>query len=283
MRLAALFLIWLPAFASEGQTLLDRVSQRVRANIRNMPRYTCEEAIERSWYAGKILERSDRIRLDVAIGAAGEMFAWHGDRGFQAGSIDDLIKSGPISSGTFSSFLGNIFTPGAAQVKFVGDGSFTYAIPLKRSTFQIGNGASRIITAYDGSFTAEPATGRLLAMKIHSDSLPKEVFMNSLEMQVSYIAARLGETDVELPSTVTMDVTDLQHGRTRSVTTYRNCHEFRVESVIHFDDDSSVENAANKEADTPFIMPGDANFLSVSAQTWSPIQRGPATAWKVCF
>ena len=273
MRLATLLALTLPLLASDGQTVLDRISRRVGANVRNMPRYTCEEAIERRWYSGNALERSDRIRLDVAVGATGEMFAWHGDRGFQSGAVDELIKSGPISSGTFSSFLANIFAPGKAQMKYTGEGNFTYSMPLNRSSFLIGTGAGKALTAYEGSFSADPFSGKLTKLQIRSDTLPKEAFMTSLDMQVSYAETRLGEADVELPTTVTMDVTDLKHDRTRSVTTYRNCHQFLGESIIHFDDDPASEQSANTPA-APFAMPPRREM---AVRLLTGLQ--PATAW----
>ena len=274
MTAAMLLVLSLPILGSEGQEVLDRISHRVSANVRNMPRYTCEETIERSWFDNNILDRSDRIRLDVAVGDAGEMFTWHGDRNFRSGGIDELIQSGPISSGTFSSFLNNIFSPGKAQIKFHGEGSFTYAMPLDRSSFVVGTPSGKILSAYDGSFAADPVSGRLTKLQIHSDSLPRGSQMSSLDMRVSYFEAKLGESEVELPTTVTMDVADLDRGRTRSITTYKNCHQFLGESVIRFDDFSPEEEAAKKAAAVSFAMPAGR---TISIRLLTSLQ--PVTAW----
>ncbi len=202
------------------------------------------------------------------------MFTWHGDRSFRSGAIDELVQNGPISSGTFSSFLNNIFSPGKAQIKFRGEGRFTYAMPLDRSSFVVGTPSGKIPSAYDGSFAADPESGKLTSLQIHSDTLPRETYMAALDMRVSYIEAKLGETEVELPATVTMDVSDLKHDRTRSVTTYKNCHQFLGESTIHFEEVSPKEEGAAKQAAVPFTFPGGHTF-SIRLLT----SLGPVTAW----
>ena len=94
-------------------------------------------------------------------------------------------------------------------------------------------------------------------------------------MRVSYVEARLGDTEVELPTTVTMDVDDLTNGRTRSVTNYKNCHQFLGESVIRFDDPSPEEEAAKKAAAAvPFAMPASR---TISVRLLTTLQ--PLTAW----
>ncbi len=265
MKLSVLLAICLPAFGWQGQELLDRVSQRVHANARNMPRYTCEEAIERFWYQGNALERSDRIRLDVAVGSGGEMFAWHGDRSFKSGHIDDLVQSGPISSGTFASFVKNIFAPKTANMNFRGDGKFTYSMPLERSTFLVSAGAAKAISAYEGYFTADPSTGRLKTVEVTATKLPHPS-MRGLSIRIDYASAKLGDADVELPTTVEMTVTDSTGGYTRNVTQYRNCRQFIIESTIHFDDDPVTQTTDQKTEEGPFSLdPGKSLTIRIAS------------------
>ncbi len=56
MKWLMVFIAALPLVGSEGQQILDRISRRVSANVRNMPRYTCEETIERSWFVNNLAE-----------------------------------------------------------------------------------------------------------------------------------------------------------------------------------------------------------------------------------
>ena len=224
-----------------------------------MPRYTCEEAIERFWYQGDAIERSDRIRLDVAVGSGGEMFAWHGDRSFKSGHIDDLIQSGPISSGTFASFVKNIFAPKTAKMSYRGEGNFTYSMPVERSTFLVSAGAVKEISGYEGSFTADPGTGRLKKVEVNATKLPHPS-MKSLSIQIDYASAKLGDADVELPTTVEMNIMDRMGGHTRNVTHYRSCRQFIIESTIHFDDEPVLQADADKPPDEAFSLDAGKNL-----------------------
>ncbi len=96
------------------------------------------ESIERFWYRNhepvrtgcgidftpeigiRKLVSNDRLRLDVAVGSDQEIFSWHGQKRFQTEEIDQLVTTGPISSGTYFSFLSSIFLDGSAKVDFRG-------------------------------------------------------------------------------------------------------------------------------------------------------------------
>ncbi len=57
----------------------------------------------------------DRLRLDVAVSEGNEIFSWHGGSKFSSAGVNGVVKSGPISSGSFVGYLRNIlFTQGVA-------------------------------------------------------------------------------------------------------------------------------------------------------------------------
>ncbi|MDQ2949945.1 MAG: hypothetical protein M3Y27_29080 [Acidobacteriota bacterium] len=298
--LAATAIVFAPCLhgqAFDPQAFLERVSARVASNVQHMPRYSCEEVVERFWYRsreagpgcaakrsekiGLALLRSDRLRLDVAIGSGREMFAWHGDRSFRAGDIDELVRAGPIGSGTFFSFLSNIFAEDRATAEFRGmkdhDGAksavFGYDMPVDNSTFQVRTESGKEVVGYDGSFSVDVATGNLRTLEVHSNNLPKDTLICSVDIQVDYSTTRLGHSDLELPDTVVMDIADFNHGRTHTVTSYRQCREFVGESVLRFDDNPPRETARARPRPILAVPAG----RSLKIRILSSIH--PETAW----
>ena len=157
--LLAFVAVALHAQKTDPQALLDEVRLKVASTVQRASRYTCMETIEPYWYAnrkpvrpgcdtdrspeinGQNLVRSDRLRLDVAVGSGQEMFSWHGQKSFQTEEIDRLVTAGPISSGTYFSFLSSVFLEGLATVDFLDLRSeagkqlaaFGYSVPISES------------------------------------------------------------------------------------------------------------------------------------------------------
>ena len=48
---------------------------------------------------------SDRLRLDVAMAAAVEMYSWVGEKRFNDRDLLDIVHEGAISNGSFAAFL----------------------------------------------------------------------------------------------------------------------------------------------------------------------------------
>jgi hypothetical protein len=62
-----------------GLELLGRVRQHVEASIAGLPNYPCQETMERPVYAPiRKTEFRERLRLEVLVTDAGELFAWPG-------------------------------------------------------------------------------------------------------------------------------------------------------------------------------------------------------------
>ncbi len=118
--------------------LLRRVSQKVMDTVNRLPKYVCTLSIDRAEYENngvfqtracdalasekraalvkRRLSRSDRLRLDVAIGTShelfgttNEMYSWVGDDHFDNHGLFTLVSQGAISSGSFSTLLVSIF------------------------------------------------------------------------------------------------------------------------------------------------------------------------------
>jgi len=90
------------AQTDSDQELLGRIRQHVGASVAGLSNYTCQETMDRSIYspAGQI-EFRERLRLDVLVTAAGELFAWPGSTDFSIEPVENWIEAGAISTGNF--------------------------------------------------------------------------------------------------------------------------------------------------------------------------------------
>src|SRR5260370_38474468 len=74
--------------------------------------------MERSIYAptGQI-EFRERLRLEVLVTSAGELFAWPGSTDFTTEPLESWIGVGAIGTGNFATELHNLFLSSAAAGK----------------------------------------------------------------------------------------------------------------------------------------------------------------------
>jgi hypothetical protein len=246
----------------DPQTLLDHVRSKVAAAVQRAPRYTCTETIERFWYANRKivrpgcdsghppeikernLVRSDRLRLDVAVGSGQEIFTWHGQKNFQTEEIDKLVTAGPVSSGNYFAFLSSIFLDGGAAVDFRGlrqeadkqVAVFGYAVPAEESHFETRTDSGKAVMAYHGDFSVDPATTDLQRLSIITTNMPESAFVCGFSSETNYTVTLLNGKPFLLPAKVVMDLLYQDRERARTVTLYRQCHEFLAESVLSFDE-----------------------------------------------
>ncbi len=274
-RVRAIALLWLfrlpllSAQTVDPQALLDSLQSKVQAVVRRASRYTCTASIERSWYLNRKemrpgcdtdrspqtgkrdLVRSDRLRLDVAIGSGQEIFAWHGDEAFRTEDIDSLVTTGPIASGTYFSFLSSIFLEGLAKVEYRGPRKeqgrtiavFGYAVPIAQSKFETRTESGKSAMGYHGEFTVDVSAAKLEVLQIVTDEMPEEAEICSFSLELHYERSALLDADFKLPSSVVMDVLTRDRQHKKMVLHYGDCHEFHGESKLRFDSFPSVTHA----------------------------------------
>jgi hypothetical protein len=126
--------------------LLARARDKILNSIDRLPKYTCLETIDRTYYVTPPAKRSkgamteapsasscaatnssrlsldanDRVRMEVAIAGEEEIHSWPGASSFDTRPIDQMITFGPISSGSFGGYLQDIFANPGAQINFSG-------------------------------------------------------------------------------------------------------------------------------------------------------------------
>src|SRR5215469_9621961 len=117
--------------------ILSRARYEIVAAMRRLPKYTCVETIDRSYYVRPAplhcdpegaerktarplprLRLTDRVRIEVTQGEGRQVQSWPNAGAFDNGEIDDLIDRGPSSTGGFGGYLIDLFENGNAQFTF---------------------------------------------------------------------------------------------------------------------------------------------------------------------
>lgn len=239
--------------------LVDQIRAHVLEQVRIGGNYMCIQTADRHYFRPdestrsgcshplkhpeKVTEvMSDRLRLDVAVSENREIYSWYGQQRFNNGSIDQLIKSGPITSGGFGGFLRNIFLAGGIEfihtghlvVNGVPEESFDYNVPLASSTYAIATKRGPITVAFRGSFTVDSATFELIKLTVEVPKGSADSSVCYARSTIDYHMDHISGNDVLIPSHFDFKLEGTDHTLTDSQFDYRSCHAFTGESTISF-------------------------------------------------
>lgn len=256
-----------------AQEVFNRARANVARQLSAVSNYSCVLTVHRSLYfeprrtdagcgpADRLTEEifmQDRLRLDVAVSEGNEIFSWHGGSKFSAAGVNTIVKSGPISSGSFVGYLRNIlFTPGVALYlnKTKSDEkiySFDYYVPLKSSAYEIHGRKGSFVVPYHGSFTVRNGTFELQSLSVNASEIPKPAEVCSADTKIAYQNVEIAGKPLLIPKSFELHLLDANTVDTFSQSEYTECREFRGESTLHFDfDDSSQRQSGAAVHDQP--------------------------------
>jgi hypothetical protein len=290
--------------AADPTAVLTGARRKVLDNIRRIPNYTCVETVERSYFepdGGRPpracadlaqwkadghplkLAISDRLRLEVAVAPDREMYSWVGERNFAAGEIDEIVRFGPIGTGSFTSFLGNIFGGKVTTMTYLGEteaegrlvARFRYAVPKEQSRYRVRTRDAWVITAFDGEALIDPASFELVRLGIRTSELPRETGSCQSSSTLEYATMKIGGSAFLLPKVSRQRFIARSGMETENVTTFSACREYKGESVIRFDlDPETAAKAKDKEAEGLSLSSG----LAVTVEWTSAIDTARAAA-----
>lgn len=256
-------LLWATASCVHAQPsyadLLRRATAKVLETVRRLPKYMCTQTIDRSQLEllpgveGRQCEppkarqlrltTSDRLRLDVAILAAHEMYSWVGEGHFEDGGLFQLVRNGALSTGAFSSFLEVVFRDDAGAFSYKGEtieggrkvAEFEFRVSAPSSHYIFSGRNSRVVTGYSGSIFVDSATADLVRLKVQTDGLPVETGACESSTDLTYSRVRLNDADFLLPSRVDLHILNTDGMELQNRTVYSACQEFLGESTLSFD------------------------------------------------
>jgi len=135
-----------PQSPDDSAALLERAREKIARTTQRLLKCTCLETIERTYYtlpAKKVnanvmteapanscdgkefgksgslsLDAKDRLRLDVVVAENKETFSWAAANRFDSRSVFQMVSNGPIGTGSFGTYLVDIFENPGTQFKF---------------------------------------------------------------------------------------------------------------------------------------------------------------------
>jgi hypothetical protein len=248
--------------AQEDPTdLLSRVRQRVAGTLDHLPRYMCTETIDRSQFdpdlrdrgrscddgsepAGTHLATWDRLRLDVGMAAAREMYSWVGEKNFDNRDLLDIVNEGAISTGSYAAFLTAIFRSEDATFSYEGETvdrerrltNFSFQVPYEKSHYFYGQGQHRVVTGYTGTFLVDSKSADLVRLSVRTSQLAPETGACYASTDLDYDHVELKGREFLLPHTARLRIVHPDGGQSENRTAFSNCHEFLGESKLSFEE-----------------------------------------------
>jgi hypothetical protein len=266
--------------ARDPQAVLDAARSRLQAMAQTLEKYVCVETIDRSYYQRVTprkapatpapppacapapandpyeLASTDRVRLEVTVSRGSELHSWPGATRFDERNVDDLIRNGPVSTGSFAAYLNSIFGQPGVVYQYKGEQAanrktlfeYAYQVPLAASHFEVKTDTGWHPTAYEGEFRIDPQTYELHRITVRTADPPAGAAFCQAASTLDYQSVHIGDSDLLLPRRAELQI-ELKDGpETRNVTTFANCREYQAESEIVFGDAGGAGEATPQAA-----------------------------------
>jgi hypothetical protein len=296
--------------ANEASALLTRAQDKISRTTHRLLKCTCLETIERTYYvapAEKIgkhvmteapagscdgrefsgnenlsLDARDRLRLSIAVAGDKEIYSWAAASRFDSRSVFQLVSSGPISMGSFGTYLVDIFENPGVRFKFTGVKhlgaaevfEYAFQVPAEASHYDIGVENGWKVTGYHGTVQIYSATAELARLVAETERLPSEARMCRAKTSIDYHSMLIGDGEFLIPRQSELGTLTANGNETTSVTTFSGCHEYTAESSLRFgapDSPSELKTAPQSARPLP---PG----LSMRLALLAPIDPRVAAA-----
>lgn len=270
----------------DPSVVLSKGRAEISRAIRNLPRYTCMETVERRYFEPRMkvygmrcddltarkrrgelavdLVAADRLRLEVAVADRGsELYSWPGAGKLEGRRIDQIAGGGPSSSGPFGPFLVDIFVQPATEFTFRGESggpgqtqmNYRFSVPLAASHYTLWMGDRHRTFSYDGSFALDGDSGELRQLTVRTSELPNSPACEATSV-VNFEQTKIGAGEYLLPKSTTLHFLRRNGEETENTTAYSGCHEFRGESELRFDDPENIAGSgAGSAAAQPKTLP----------------------------
>ena len=223
---------------------LARIKQKMAENLARTPDYVCVETIQRSFRpsATRPFSTHDTVQLEVAHVDMKELYAFPGARRFEEKKMSDMVSGGLTSSGEFALHARSVFTNNIAIITYAGqedlDGRralrYDYRISLLFSGWTIHFAGQSGQVASCGSFWADADSLDLLRLDVHADDIPPDVLISAAATRIEYARLRIGGSDVLLPQSAELILTDMLGRESRNRTEFSNCRKYQAESALSF-------------------------------------------------
>jgi hypothetical protein len=264
-----------PVHPGTPEEILQRALARLRAESGNLSHYACVETVERHYFqapeqvagsctaapnaAGR-LEAVDRLRLEVTVSGGREIYSWPGATRFDSRDVSEIIREGPIGTGSFGTHLLGVFDNPGVRFEFAGERNegarrlleYRFAVPLDASRYRVRAGSFTEAIAYRGSFRLNADSLELDRLTFHAEPLPAASSMCALDAELDYSPVP-AHGDLLLPARGQLRIAFQDARQTNNVTTFAACREYTSESEVVFDEAPPASDAAPAASRAPQI------------------------------
>jgi len=269
---------------------LQSARERLLEELKSLPRYTCVQTINRQYFRTSRKKQSscsalisehaartrelplegwDRLRLDVAIIEGKPVYAWPGASGFEPGAFEKLAGRGPLGSGDFGSFIGEIFGRGIVsfQREEAAGGRrllvYSYRMTPDRSKYGVASEKGWTIVAYSGSFTLDPERHDITNLTVTTDELPDGNPACQAVSEIDFTRTSIHNHELLIPRETRLRTILRSGSEALSRTTYASCRQYGGKTrILTEDPDSPVTPGAPdlRRAPAPDLLPPGLRF-----------------------
>ncbi len=281
-----------PQSPVDPAALLDRAREKIARTTQRLLKCTCLETIERTYYvppAKKVnanvmtespetscdgkefgknghlsLDAKDRLRLDVIVAEEKETYSWAAANRFDSRSVFQMVSNGPIGTGSFGTYLVDIFENPGTQFKFTAQKhqgaaqvfEYAFEVPAQASHYDVRGDTEWKVTGYHGSFEIYAVTAELARLVVETAQLPLDARMCRARTSIDYQYMVIGADEFLIPRQSQLETLSGNANETSSITTFSGCHEYTAESSLRFDAQESAA-AVKTAAQPPAPLPPD--------------------------
>jgi len=260
-----------PQSPDDSAALLERAREKIARTTQRLLKCTWLETIERTYYtlpAKKVnanvmteapanscdgkefgksgslsLDAKDRLRLDVVVAENKETFSWAAANRFDSRSVFQMVSNGPIGTGSFGTYLVDIFENPGTQFKFTAQKhkgaaqvfEYAFEVPAQASHYDVRGDTEWKVTGYHGSFEIYSATAELARLVVETAQLPPDARMCRARTSIDYHYMLIGDDEFLIPRQSELETLSGNANETSSITTFSGCHEYTAESNLRFD------------------------------------------------
>jgi hypothetical protein len=227
-----------------------------------------------------VYDRSDRVRMDVAMIGGRELFSWPGESEFSERPLAELIGYGAASTGDYALHARNLFVEQDTQFQAAGSEMvqgqeverYVYAVPEEESRFAVQQGGAPAVVAYDGAVWASGA--ELAAIELVVRAFPRDYDLEWSRTRIEYQSVELGGESFLLPRVSDVMIRFRSGAQNSLRTTFQDCRAYGVETAIMFGVEAQEEEKRTQQGPEQILLP---RGLALSVKLSSAIRSSSMT------
>jgi hypothetical protein len=250
LRRQLLFFLAIAAFCQNHSPDSERILMFKKQNaslLADVPNHTCLESVDESVITstGRFVDLN-LLRVDVAVSARDEMYAWPNSRSFSDHSLAGTLGNGFNTAGIFSNLARRLASIDSSRVQYLGQENLgdeqvqRYAFHLPPGAWQISsksqNGTDIGKAGEDGLFWIDSKHLILRRIDVRATDIPRELRLKDLHTVVDYEQMSIGDRRVLLTSAAVVKSSLRSDLGRESHIVFNHCHAFRAESTLSFDE-----------------------------------------------